>query len=255
MIARQEHLRRWLRVKRNLRSALMKLTVLLALWISKMSEPVTLFTDRLRLRPWRESDREPFAALNADPVVMEFFPSTLTQDQSNAMVDRIQAVFAERGWGLWAVDFLNSQPADENHLSESQRFILENQIAGTSESPHQFAAMSDRHFVGYVGLAVPRFEATFTPCVEIGWRLARSAWGHGIATEAARAVCRYAFETLQLDEIVSFTSVNNGRSRKVMQRIGMRRDCENDFDHPTLPVGNALRRHVLYRLANPGKGE
>lgn len=181
-----------------------------------------LSTDRLQLRMWRESDREPFAAINADPEVMEFFPSTLGRHESDALADRIQSGLTERGWGLWAVEVKSG---------------LANEQSG--------------EFIGYVGLSIPRFEAHFTPCVEIGWRLARSAWGHGFATEAARGAIRFGFENLHLDEIVSFTASINDRSRRVMRRLGMTHDSAGDFDHPSLPQGDRLSRHVLFRLSNP----
>lgn len=170
-----------------------------------------LSTPRLRLRPWRESDLEPFAALNADPAVMEHFPSRPTREESDAMALRIKAKIESQGWGLWAVEVAGGEP-----------------------------------FIGFTGLAVPGFEAHFTPCVEIGWRLARRAWGHGYATEAARAALAYGFGELGLDEVVSFTALSNARSIAVMQRLGMRRDGE--FDHPRLAEDCPVRRHVLYRL-------
>lgn len=170
-------------------------------------------TARTLLRAWRPADRDPFAALNADPEVMEHFPEVLDRTESDAIADRIETHFDLHGFGLWALE-----------------------IPGVTA------------FAGFVGLAVPRFEATFTPCVEIGWRLARSTWGHGYATEAARAVARFGFDDVGLDEIVSFTSVDNHRSRRVMERIGMTRDREADFDHPNVPAAWVGRRHVLYRL-------
>ena len=179
-----------------------------------MTPNPTIQTPRLLLRPWRDDDHAPFAALNADPVVMEFFPSTLDRTESDAAVGRIREHFAARGFGLWAVE-----------------------VPGTAD------------FIGFVGLAVPRFEAHFTPCVEIGWRLAREHWGRGYATEAARAAIRFGFEELALGEIVSFTVPANVRSRAVMERIGMTRSPADDFDHPALPEGHPLRRHVLYRLS------
>ncbi len=168
-------------------------------------------TERLVLRRWQEKDREPFAALNADPEVMEYFPATLTRERSDALADRVAAEFDDCGFGLWAVE-----------------------LSGT--------------FIGFTGLSVPRFTAHFTPCVEIGWRLARSAWGHGYATEAARAALRHGFGELGLKEIVSFTARQNMRSQRVMERIGMTRDPEGDFDHPALAEDSPLRRHVLYRV-------
>lgn len=177
-----------------------------------MKPAPTLRTERLLLRPWRESDRDPFAALNADPDVTEFLPRPITREQSDAMVDRIEAHFAEHGFGLFAVELPGEIP-----------------------------------FAGFVGLSVPRFEAHFTPCVEIGWRLARATWGRGIATEAAREVMRFAFLEAGLEELVSFTVPSNLRSRAVMERIGMTRDSADDFEHPGLAPGDPLRAHVLYR--------
>jgi ribosomal-protein-alanine N-acetyltransferase len=170
-------------------------------------------TERLILRRWRDSDREPFAAINADPVVMEFFPAKLSRADSDATIARIEAGFDEYGFGLWAVE-----------------------LAGTAE------------FIGFTGLSVPRFTAHFTPAVEIGWRLARSAWGHGYATEAARGALTTGFTDHGLAEIVSFTTTMNTRSRAVMARLGMSHDPHEDFDHPTIGEGSPLRRHVLYRL-------
>jgi ribosomal-protein-alanine N-acetyltransferase len=162
------------------------------------------------MRRWRTSDREPFAALNADPEVMRYFAATMTREQSDAFVDNIEAAFDERGWGLWALE-------------------------------------ADGTFIGYTGLQPVDFEAEFTPAVEIGWRLARDAWGHGFASEAAGAAAAFAFAELELDEIVSFTTAANARSRAVMERIGMTQDPAEDFDHPALPEGHEQRRHVLYR--------
>ncbi|HET7029272.1 MAG TPA: GNAT family N-acetyltransferase [Candidatus Limnocylindrales bacterium] len=171
-------------------------------------------TERLLLREWRESDREPFAAMNADPEVMRFMSRALDRPDSEAMIERIEAHWAADGYGLWAVE-----------------------------------RADDGSFIGFVGLAAPAFEASFTPCLEVGWRLARSAWGHGFATEAARAALRFGFDTLDLAEIVSFTTVANLRSRAVMERVGMTRDPADDFDHPNLPADHPIRRHVLYRLS------
>jgi RimJ/RimL family protein N-acetyltransferase len=170
-------------------------------------------TKRLVLRPWRDDDLGPFAALNADLLVMEYFPSALTRAESDALAARIRADTAERGFGLWAVE-----------------------------------APGVASFVGFTGLSMPDFRAPFTPCVEIGWRLAREHWGRGFASEAARAALAYGFESLRLDEIVSFTSVGNERSRRVMERIGMTHDPADDFEHPSLVPGHPLRRHVLYRI-------
>ena len=181
-----------------------------------MADPTPrLTTDRLILRAWQDSDRAPFAVLNADPAVMEFMPALMTKTQSDAMVIRIQDHFKRHGFGLWAVE--------------------------VKKGPS---------FVGFVGLSIPGFEATFTPCVEIGWRLSRAAWGEGIATEAAQAALTYGFDTIGLSEILSFTTTTNKRSQAVMERIGMSRDLKGDFDHPSLPDGDPLRRHVLYRLTS-----
>jgi RimJ/RimL family protein N-acetyltransferase len=171
-----------------------------------------LQTTRLVLRQWREGDFESFAALNADPEVMRFFPAPVTREESDALGRRAERDIAERGWGLWAVE-----------VKESAAFI------------------------GFVGLAEPSFDAHFTPAVEVGWRLARDQWGNGYATEAARAATAFGFDELGLDEIVSFTSVVNEPSRRVMERLGMTHDPREDFDHPSVSDG-PLRRHVLYRL-------
>ena len=173
----------------------------------------TLKTTRLILRPWREEDLEPFALLNADPRVMEYFPSVLNHKESNDLARRIIANLEEKGWGLWAVS-----------------------VPGVAD------------FIGFIGLAKPSFEAHFTPAVEVGWRLAFDHWGKGYATEGAKAALAYGFETLQLPEIVSFTAVQNTRSIRIMEKIGMHHDPKDDFDHPKLPKEHKLNRHVLYRL-------
>lgn len=173
----------------------------------------TLTTDRLLLRSWRDSDLEPFAALNADPEVMEFMRWPLTRADSDAWVGRINASWTANGYGLWAVE-----------------------VVGGSE------------FVGFVGLADALFDAPFTPAIEVGWRLARSAWGNGYATEGARAALSYGFRDAGLPEILTFTASANVRSRAVMERLGMVRDPDGDFDHPAVPEGHRVRPHVLYRL-------
>ncbi len=178
-----------------------------------MNTVIEFATARLRLRQWRESDREPFAALNADPHVMAFFPALVSRQASDASIDAWQAQFAERGWSNWAVERIE-----------------------TGE------------FIGFVGLTVPRRVLPFSPCVEIGWRLARAHWGKGFAAEAARGALRVGFDVLELGEIVSFTSIQNRRSRAVMERIGMS-DAQQDFEHPGVPEGSSLRRHCLYRLS------
>jgi RimJ/RimL family protein N-acetyltransferase len=172
-----------------------------------------LSTDRLLLRQWRESDREPFAAMNADPAVMEHFTELQTREQSDALIDRNTPAIDERGWGLWALE-----------LRETGEFI------------------------GFTGLSVPSFEAHFMPAVEIGWRLTKGAWGNGYATEAAKAALAHGFGPAGLDEIVSFTATTNVPSQRVMQRIGMTHDEAGDFDHVRLPAGHRLQRHVLYRI-------
>ncbi|MEM9516945.1 MAG: GNAT family N-acetyltransferase [Actinomycetota bacterium] len=175
--------------------------------------PTEIRTNRLALRRWRATDLPLFAALNADPAVMEFMPKLLTRAESDAFVERISSSFDERAYGLWAVEVADSGA-----------------------------------FVGFTGLSAALFEAPFTPAVEVGWRLARSSWGHGYATEAAHAALDDGFGRLGLEEIVSFTAVVNERSTAVMERLGMQRDIAGDFDHPALPVGDPLRLHVLYRL-------
>jgi RimJ/RimL family protein N-acetyltransferase len=172
-----------------------------------------LETQRLLLRRWRDADREPFAALNSDPRVMQFFPTLLSRAESDRLVDRIEAHFEKHGFGLFAAEL-----------------------------------RAERAFIGFVGLSVPDFEAPFTPCVEIGWRLAAPYWNQGLATEGAKAVLGHAFDSLHLDEIVSFTTLANAPSRRVMEKIGMARAPEDDFDHPKLPQGHLLSRHVLYRV-------
>jgi RimJ/RimL family protein N-acetyltransferase len=173
---------------------------------------IVLRGERVVLRGWEPRDAEPFAVMNADPVVMEHFTSPLTRVDSNAMMERLQQGLESRGWGAWCLD-----------------------IDGTC--------------VGFVGLTPVSFEAPFTPCVEIGWRVAAAYWGKGYATEAARLAVSLGFSTAGLDEIVSFTAVANWRSRRVMERLGMRRNAREDFDHPRVPLGHPLRRHVLYRLS------
>jgi len=184
--------------------------------MSESSSHPTLRTSRLLLRPWREADLPAFAALNADPIVMEHFPSVLDRALSDSLAARIQAHFDRHGFGLWAVEL--PEVAD---------------------------------FIGFVGLAVPSFTAHFTPCVEVGWRLARRYWGAGYATEGARAALDFGFARAGLAEIVSFTVPDNHRSLAVMERLGMTHDSREDFEHPALPEGHRLRRHLLYRMARP----
>jgi RimJ/RimL family protein N-acetyltransferase len=183
---------------------------------SGRQEPISLTTERLRLRPWRPEDLPHFTALNADPRVMVYFPRVLSAEESSRQAAAVTEHFQKHGFGFWAVE-----------------------VIGVAE------------FVGFVGLSIPTFEAHFTPCVEIGWRLAFDHWKHGYATEAARAALDCGFRRLGLEEIVAFTVPANRRSIAVMQRLGMRRSPAEDFDHPRLPAGHALRRHVLYRLRRP----
>jgi RimJ/RimL family protein N-acetyltransferase len=173
-----------------------------------------LQTARLLLRHWRDTDYAPFASLNADPEAMRYFPAPLSRTESDALADRIRTSLDENGWGLWAVE-----------------------VGRNGE------------FAGFVGLAEPGFEAHFIPAVEIGWRLLPATWGNGYATEAARAALAFGFGALALDEIVSMTTPANTRSLRVMTRLGMTRDPEDDFQHPRLPPGHPLRPHVLYRLS------
>ncbi len=176
--------------------------------------PREIRTARLSLRRWVPEDRVPFAALNADPRVVEHLLAALSREESDALAARIEGHFEEHGFGLWALEIPGVAP-----------------------------------FAGFVGLSIPRFQAHFTPCVEIGWRLAAERWGHGYATEAARAALDFGFEEIGLEEVLSFTVPGNLRSRRVMERIGMVHDAAGEFDHPALPEGHRLRRHVLYRIA------
>jgi ribosomal-protein-alanine N-acetyltransferase len=174
--------------------------------------PESIRTERLLLRRWRASDLESFVAVNADPVVCEFLPATLTRVQSEELAAKIAGHFDEHGFGMWVVE-----------------------IPGEAS------------FAGFVGLAHATFEASFTPCVEVGWRLASAFWGRGFATEAARASLAFGFSQLSLKEILAWTVPDNQRSRRVMEKLGMTHDAAEDFDHPRLPEGHRLRRHVLYR--------
>lgn len=177
-----------------------------------MTQPVELATDRLVLRQWRDDDYELFAALNADPRVMAYFPAPLDRAASDAMADRCRALITERGWGFWAAEL-----------------------------------KADGQFVGFVGLHIPTHDLPFSPCIEIGWRLAFAHWGRGLATEAARAALRFGFESQGLPEIVAFTALGNRRSLAVMGRLGMVEDGE--FEHPALPDDHPLRHHRLCRLS------
>jgi RimJ/RimL family protein N-acetyltransferase len=172
-------------------------------------------TPRLLLRQWGAKDREPFAAMGRDPAVMEHFPALLTREESDAAADRVEAYIAQNGFGFWAVE-----------------------IPGEAS------------FAGFIGLKSPMFEAHFTPCIEIGWRLARPFWGRGFATEGAAAALEFGFQQLSLEEIVAFAVPANVRSLAVMRRVGMH--FSEEFDHPELPQDHRLRRHLLYRI---GKSE
>jgi ribosomal-protein-alanine N-acetyltransferase len=172
-----------------------------------------IHTPRLCLRSWTADDLPAFAALNADPRVMEHFPNPLARSESDALAGRIREKLDRNGYGLWAAEVVGGA-----------------------------------RFIGFVGLSEPTFQSHFTPCIEIGWRLAYESWGHGYATEAAQAVLAFAFENLRLDELVSFTTIGNQRSRRVMQRLGMTHRPADDFDHPRIAAGSPHRRHVLYRL-------
>jgi RimJ/RimL family protein N-acetyltransferase len=179
-----------------------------------MNQITSLETDRLLLRQWKPTDREPFAKLNADPHVMEFFPNTLSREASDAFADRIQALIEKQSWDLWAVEIKNTQ-----------------------------------QFIGYVGLHVPTYELPFNPCVEVGWRLAYEHWGKGYAPEAALVALKFGFESLNLTEIVSFTALGNVRSQRVMEKIGMQRSPET-FQHPNVSINSDLREHCLYELSH-----
>ena len=174
-----------------------------------------LHTKRLLLRQWGEEDLPSFSQMSRDKDVMEFYPKLLTKEESDNMARTIQSLITERGWGLWAV-----------------------------EIPNQEA------FIGYVGLHVPKDNLPFSPCVEIGWRLAKEHWGKGYATEAATECLRYAFFELDLDEVVSFTTLLNLRSQKVMQKIGMS-NTKNNFLHPNIEATHPQCEHVLYKISKP----
>jgi RimJ/RimL family protein N-acetyltransferase len=175
---------------------------------------VILSTPRLGLRRWRAADIPPFAGMNQDPAVREFFPNLMTYDESAASVRLIERHFDEYGYGLYAVDLL-----------------------------------STGEFIGFTGFSHPGFDAWFTPCVEIGWRLRKEAWGQGYATEAAQACLSYGWATLGLTKVLSFTAAVNTRSERVMQKTGMTR--VGGFEHPGVAMGHVLRPHVLYEAGTP----
>ncbi|NOX43531.1 MAG: GNAT family N-acetyltransferase [Gammaproteobacteria bacterium] len=177
-----------------------------------MTKIIEIDTKRLKLRQWRKDDLPIFAKLNADPVVMKYYPDVLSEKQSNEMAEKIESSIAQRGWGFWAVE-----------------------------------KTDNKNFIGFVGLNEPTYDLPVTPCVEIGWRLAKKYWGNGYATEAAKAAMVVAFDKLNFSEIVSFTSVSNKQSRAVMERLGMINMQEN-FEHPLIPENSPLREHVLYKI-------
>jgi len=168
------------------------------------------------LRDWRESDFESFAEMNSDPEVMRYFLAPATRSESLDTFNRIRKEIAQRGWGVWAVEV-------------------------------------DGRFAGMVGLHVPKWQLPFSPCVEMLWRLRKEFWGRGIAHEAATQAIDHGFSKAGLAEIVSFTTPPNLRSIRLMERLGFERDLQGDFDHPAVPAGHYLRRHVLYRKRKPNQ--
>ncbi len=178
-----------------------------------MASGPTIETERLVLRRWSDQDRDGFAALNADPEVMEHFPGILAREESDQLLNQFERHFEEFGFGLWAVE--------------------------TRWSPR---------LVGFAGLAVPTFRTHFTPAVEIGWRFARAEWGNGFATEAAKAALDFGFDEADLEDVLSWTVPANERSQEVMIRLGMSRAPELDFDHPRLLDDARLRHHIVYRI-------
>jgi len=178
-----------------------------------MTSIIEINTPRLRLRQWKQNDFPAFARLNADPVVMAYYPDVMSTEESNAMASKIEALITKNGWGFWAVE-----------------------------------KKDDKCFIGFVGLHEPTYDLPVTPCIEIGWRLAKEYWGEGYATEAAKQALAVAFGELSLPEVYSFTSVSNTKSRAVMERLGMTNTNMN-FEHPIIPEGNPLREHVLYKIS------
>jgi RimJ/RimL family protein N-acetyltransferase len=176
--------------------------------------PKLLNTQRLTLRRWQESDFAPFAAMNADPEIMQYFPAVLNAEQTKTMIEKIEASFDKKGFGLWAIEVNDT-----------------------------------KKFVGFAGLSEPNFVAPFTPCVEIGWRVATEFWGQGYAPEAAKEILTDAFKRLNLSEVVSFTAKANSNSIRVMRKLGMTRTPEDDFFHPSIDKEDRLAEHVLYRLS------
>jgi RimJ/RimL family protein N-acetyltransferase len=185
-----------------------------------MTDGPTLQSDRLIMRRWRDEDLDPFAALNADPAVMEHIQKVLTREESAGFIDRIEAEFEECGWGLWAVEVKDGAP-----------------------------------FIGFVGLHRVPFQVKSSTAIEVGWRLAHEHWGHGYTTEAAERAVRFGYDEAGLLEVLSFTNPANVRSWKVMERIGMVRDPSSDFEHPNVPVGHHLRDHIVYRFPEQPDGQ
>lgn len=182
--------------------------------LRKLETMIEILTPRLKLREWKEEDKEQFFKINSDSKVMEFMPKLLSKEESDNFIERIKLRFKEDGYSSFAVELIE-----------------------------------DKTFIGFIGLSIPKFDAFFTPCVEIGWRLAYEYWGNGYATEGAQASLDYGFNDLGLSEIVSFTVPKNVRSRRVMERIGM--TFVQEFDHPLLPAGHPLKRHILYKILKP----
>ncbi len=178
-----------------------------------MKKVIELETERLKLRQWNDSDFPIFSRINADASVMEYYPSILSEAESNGMATKLRDLISERSWGFWAVE-----------------------------------TKKGKEFIGFVGLHKPTYDLPVKSCVEIGWRLSRKHWGKGYATEAANECLRFAFEELMLSDIYSFTSVTNKKSWSVMERLGMK-DMEENFEHPIIPEGHPLREHVLYKIS------
>jgi len=177
-----------------------------------MAKIIELKTERLLLRRWKKRDFPVFSTMNADPLVMEYYPDVLTETESDAMAHKFESLLAKRSWGFWAVELIK-----------------------------------EKQFIGFVGLHKPTYELPVTPCVEIGWRLGKEYWGNGYATEGAKASLKFAFEELNLNEVYSFTSVLNKKSRSVMARLNMQ-NTEANFEHPIIPKNHRLREHVLYKI-------
>ena len=180
----------------------------------------SIVTARLCLRQWRPADRAPFAAMGRDPQVMEYFPGLLSPEEAAAQIARHTASIADTGIGFWAVE-----------------------------------TRSDDRFIGFTGIKPVTVASAIHGKVEIGWRLQRSGWGRGYAEEAARAALDVAFVERRLPTVVAMTVSGNTRSWRLMERLGMKRRPELDFDHPDLPAAHPLARHIVYSIANPGAGD